>query len=138
MLLKSSALIGFLKKLGCGDLAHVTIYNDNRGVGLLASNSVFHSKSKHIDIRYYFIREMLRNHTVDLIYIPSKRMITDVLTKVLPGLRHFKCALGFGQPGHRAQLEEECWISHQLVLRLPNITCRCDIIVYAWKSVLST
>jgi len=48
-------LIGFLRELGSDDLTHVTIYNDNLGAKLLASNSVFHSRSKHINIRYDFI-----------------------------------------------------------------------------------
>jgi len=108
-------LIGFLKELECDDLTHVTIYNDNQGAKMLANNSVFHSRSKHIDIRYHFIREVLRNHTVELTYISSERMIADVLTKALSGPRHLKCILGLGlQTGHRAQLEGECWKSHQL------------------------
>jgi len=103
-------LIGFLKELECNDLTHVTIYNDNQGAKMLANNSVFHSRSKHIDIRYHFIREVLRDHTVELTYIPSERMIADVLTKALSGPRHLKCTLGLGlQMGHRAQLEGECW-----------------------------
>jgi len=125
-------LIGFLKELGYVDLVHVTIYNDNRGVGLLASNSVFHSRSKHIDIRYHFFREMLRNHTVDLIYIPSERMIADVLTKVLPGRRHFKCVLGFGFQqiiGLNSRKSIEYHTSWRLVPRLPNITCECNVTV---------
>lgn len=40
-----------LKELGSESLAHVTLYNDNQGAGKLASNHVFHSRSKHINIK---------------------------------------------------------------------------------------
>jgi len=49
-------LIGFLSELGSDNLTHVAIYNDNQGAKLLASNPVFHSRSKHIDIRSFHTR----------------------------------------------------------------------------------
>jgi hypothetical protein len=104
-------LIGFLRELGCSELANVEIYNDNRGARLLASNPVFHSRSKHIDIKHHFIREVLNNHPVNLTHMPSEEMIADVLTKALPGAAHLRCILGFGlHPAMRnsAQFEGEC------------------------------
>lgn len=88
-------LIGFLNELGCDNLANATIYNDNRGAGLLANNPLFHSRSKHIDIRHHF-REVLRDHPVTLTHVPSEEMIADALTKALPSTRHSKCTSGFG------------------------------------------
>jgi len=104
-------LISFLKELGCSDLANITIYNDNRGAGLLAHNPIYHSRSKHIDIKHHFVRDILKKHPVNLIHLSSEEMIADVLTKGLPGPKHTRCTQGFGlrpRDHHRAQLEGEC------------------------------
>ena len=106
-------LIGFLKELGFGDLADVVIYNDNQGAGKLASNPVFHSRSKHIDIRHHFVRQVLRDHLLKIEYTPTEDMIADVLTKALAGPKHYKCMSGLGvatihsQPIKR-NIEGEC------------------------------
>lgn len=104
-------LINFLKDLGLPDLARVTIFNDNQGAGKLAENPVFHSRSKHIDVRHHFIRDVLKRHPVKLLYLPTEQMIADALTKGLPGPKLTECSSGFGlfqtiRSG--ARLEGEC------------------------------
>lgn len=89
-------LISFLKELRFPDLAKVTIFNDNQGAGKLAENPVHHSRSKHIDVRHHFIRQVLKWYPVDLVYMPTERMPADVLTKGLPGPKHLDCILGLG------------------------------------------
>lgn len=94
-------LIGFLRELGFEKFAQVTLFNDNQGAGRLASNPVFHSRTKHIDIRHHFIRNVLQDQTVTLEYLPTERMIADVLTKALPAPKHESCikALGVASAG---------------------------------------
>ena len=46
----------FLSEIDLTLLSRVRLYNDNQGAGKLAMNPVFHSRSKHVDIRYHFIR----------------------------------------------------------------------------------
>ncbi|XP_077277091.1 uncharacterized protein LOC143905509 isoform X1 [Temnothorax americanus] len=74
-------LINFLKELGLEKLTNVNLYNDNQGARELAHNPVYHGRSKHIDIRHHFIREVLNEHPVKLEYLPTEEMVADVLTK---------------------------------------------------------
>lgn len=61
----------------------VKIHCDNQGAQRLARNPVFHNRTKHIDIRYHFIREAVEKKDIDLEYIPTERMLADILTKSL-------------------------------------------------------
>ena len=56
----------------------------------------YHARTKHIDIRYHFIRFAVENHSFRLVYCSTDNMIADTLTKPLPALKakHFAIALG--------------------------------------------
>ena len=60
------------------------IYEDNDAALKLANNPEFHKKSKHIDIRYHFIRNMVIDNKIKLLYISTKEQLADPLTKALP------------------------------------------------------
>ena len=51
---------------------------------------------KHIDIRYHYIRYVIKAGTLRLIYIPTNDQTADILTKALPSpkVKHFAAALG--------------------------------------------
>ena len=59
------------------------IKEDNQGTIAVARNPISHSRTKHIDIKFHYIREALRDGAVDLIYCPTERMTADILTKPL-------------------------------------------------------
>ncbi|KAL8157792.1 hypothetical protein AgCh_002484 [Apium graveolens] len=59
---------------------HVTIYIDNKSAIDLAKNPVFHRCSKHIDIRYHFIRECVERGEIVIKHVRSKEQRADVLT----------------------------------------------------------
>ena len=59
----------------------VVINVDNQGAIALAKNPVHHNRSKHIDIKYHFIRENVANNKIELQYVPSADNIADVMTK---------------------------------------------------------
>ena len=63
------------------DFEPVEIKNDNQGTIALAKNPVKHHKSKHIDIRYHFIRDYLREEKILISYVPSQNNLADVFTK---------------------------------------------------------
>ncbi len=64
---------------------------DNIGCMALATNPMTTGKTKHIDIRYRFIREVVKNKAVTLEYCPATDMLADVLTKFsLPTSLHLK------------------------------------------------
>jgi hypothetical protein len=62
----------------------IPIYCDNQGAIALASNNKFHARTKHIDIRYHFIRALIRSKDFALQYIPTDENIADAFTKPLP------------------------------------------------------
>ena len=53
----------------------------------MSVNPVFHDKSKHIEIRYHFIHDMVQKGAVELQYIPTYDQIADVHTKPLPKMK---------------------------------------------------
>ena len=51
----------------------IVVYCDNSSAIDIYKNSVQHSKTKHIDIRYHFIRDLVERKIVCLEYIPTER-----------------------------------------------------------------
>ena len=72
------------------------IYCDNQSCIKLSENPVFHDKSKHIEIKYQYIRDMVEKGAVELLYIATEEQIADVLTKPLSRLKleYFRDKLG--------------------------------------------
>ena len=60
-----------------------TIFEDNQGTIALSNNDVHHRRTKHIDIRYHFIREVVAKKEVVLRYLPTNDMVADIFTKAL-------------------------------------------------------
>jgi hypothetical protein len=65
------------------------IYNDNQSAISLAHAELgqFHARTKHIDIRYHFIREKIEDGTLEVVYCPTAEMTADVLTKALAAFK---------------------------------------------------
>jgi hypothetical protein len=61
----------------------IPIHCDNTSAISVSKNPFFHSKTKHIHIKYHFLREQVTNSVVSLHYIPSKDHIVDIFTKPL-------------------------------------------------------
>ncbi|XP_035211735.1 secreted RxLR effector protein 161-like [Stegodyphus dumicola] len=61
----------FLKELSYNIEHPTTIYCDNQGAQKITKNSVFHSRTKHIDIRHHFVREVYERGELDVQYIPT-------------------------------------------------------------------
>ena len=64
------------------------IYCDNQSCIKLTENPVFHDRSKHIGIKYHFIRDYVQKGAVKLEYIPTDEQVADILTKALPRGKH--------------------------------------------------
>lgn len=60
-----------------------TIYTDSNSAIQLAKNPEHHSKTKHIDIQYHFIRENVLNKDISLVFVPTKEQIADILIKAI-------------------------------------------------------
>jgi hypothetical protein len=74
------------------------VYCDNQAAIALASNSKFHARTKHIDIRYHFVRAHVKNKTFELRYCPTDDNIADAFTKPLPQprLQKLRAMMGLG------------------------------------------
>ena len=64
-------------------LSYIPMFCDNTSAIKIAENPVQHWKTKHIDVMYYFIREHVKNGTVELHCVPSEKQIADILAKAL-------------------------------------------------------
>lgn len=60
-----------------------TLHCDNLGAIQLTSKSIFHARTKHVEIHYHFIRELVQDGIVELKHCLSKYMVADILTKPL-------------------------------------------------------
>ena len=60
---------------------HVLIHGDNQGSLDLARNPVNHQRSKHIDIKYHFIREKCASGEIKLQHVPTGENVADLMTK---------------------------------------------------------
>nr|GEV09122.1 retrovirus-related Pol polyprotein from transposon TNT 1-94 [Tanacetum cinerariifolium] len=61
----------------------IPMYCDNKSVIALCCNNVQHSWSKHIDIRYHFIKEQVENGVIELYFVNTEYQLTDLFTKAL-------------------------------------------------------
>jgi hypothetical protein len=77
-----------LLELDVGYVGPIMIRVDNQSAIKLAENPVQHQRSKHIDIRYFRIREEVQNGNIVLLYVPTDENIADLLTKA-PSLDQF-------------------------------------------------
>ena len=62
----------------------ITIYCDNTSAINLSKNLLMHSKTKHIPIKYHFLREQVAEKNIIVEYINTKEQIVDIFTKPLP------------------------------------------------------
>ena len=77
----------WLQKLLAGifdlELEPTLIHCDNQSCVRLSKNLVFHGKSKHLEIKYHYIRDMVQRGVVELRYISTDEQIVDIVTKPL-------------------------------------------------------
>jgi len=72
------------------------IHCNNQSHIRLTENLVFHDRSKHIDLEYHYIRDMVQRKVIKLKYIATEEHAVDILTKPLPLTKfaHFRGKLG--------------------------------------------
>nr|GEV12020.1 hypothetical protein [Tanacetum cinerariifolium] len=61
----------------------IPMYCDNKSAIALCCNNVQHSQSKHIDIRYHFIKEQVENGVIELYFVNTEYQMADLFTKAL-------------------------------------------------------
>ena len=61
----------------------LVVYCENTSAINISKNLVQHSRTKHIDIRHHFIRELVENKTVVIEHVTTKNQLADIFTKTL-------------------------------------------------------
>lgn len=82
------------------------IFVDNQAAISIANNPVFHGKTKHFKIKFYFLREAQKEGEVKLIYCKTEDQSADILTKALPKARYEFLRQRLGVCSSR--VKEEC------------------------------
>jgi hypothetical protein len=90
----------WLRKLLTGlfdlEMEATTILCDNQSCIKMTENLLFHDRSKHIEIRYYYICDMVQRGALKLLYVSMDEQVANVLTKPLSHVKfeHFRDNLG--------------------------------------------
>jgi transposase InsO family protein len=62
----------------------IKLHSDNQSAIAITYGNQQHTRTKHFDIRLYFIRDTVENEKITIEYMPTDRMLADLLTKGLP------------------------------------------------------
>jgi hypothetical protein len=81
-----------------------TIWEDNQSRIAYSQNALVSEKTKHIDMKYHFVKDHVQLNTIRLRYLPTGDMVADMLTKPLHGfalVKHKSAILGTSGPMKR-------------------------------------
>ena len=78
------------------NLAPIPICGDNQGSIFIASNPVTEKRSKHIDIRYHYIREVIERKLAEVFFIDGDKNPADLLTKNLGSIKFLQFCPKYG------------------------------------------
>lgn len=81
---ESAWIAAFMEELGYRLPAH-TLWCDNQSA---IATTVSHARSKHIAVKYHFIREKVAAGAVVIKYVNTRANLADVFTKALPSPQH--------------------------------------------------
>ena len=77
-------------------LETTTLFSDNQSAITLTKEHQYHARTKHINICFHFIRWIVEDGKLRLIYCPMEEMVADIFTKALVSMKvkHFASELG--------------------------------------------
>ena len=69
---------------------------DNKSAISLTKNPVLHGRSKHIDVRFHFLRNLTKDEVIDIEHCGTNEQLADIMTKPLrlELFEKFRAALG--------------------------------------------
>ena len=69
-------LRGLLVDLSCEQVGPTSVYSDNQSrIELCKHDSAHHSSSKHIDVRFHFVRDEVKGKTITVFYVPTHSLL---------------------------------------------------------------
>ena len=74
-------LSNFLMELGFKTFSSVPINSDSTGALSVVRNAMFSSRTKHIVLRFFFVREPIKRNKITLHHKPTQQMLADIATK---------------------------------------------------------
>jgi hypothetical protein len=81
-------LRGLLKELGFPHTTPTPLHADNTSAIQIATNPVFHERTKHIEVDCHSIRDTLESRVISLSHISSDLQVADIFTKAMTRQRH--------------------------------------------------
>ena len=72
-----------LDSIGSFTCTSVKIHCDNSSTIKLSKNPILHGRTKHIDVKFHFLQELVKEGTVELIFCGTKEQIADIMMKPL-------------------------------------------------------
>jgi hypothetical protein len=67
-----------------GTTPTITVFEDNQSCIKLTERPGNHNRTKHIDVKYHHIRDMIQKQAMEVKYLSTDDMIADIFTKPLP------------------------------------------------------
>ena len=61
-----------------------SLYLDNQSAIAVSKNPEHHGRMKHLDLRHYWLRDVVKEGKIDVKYIRTASMPADIMTKTLP------------------------------------------------------
>ena len=72
------------------------LYCNNKAVVFYSNNNKSSGAAKHIEIKYFVVKDRIQDHTIELEHISTKEMLADPLTKGLPPNNFHELIAGMG------------------------------------------
>ncbi|KAJ9556994.1 hypothetical protein OSB04_011608 [Centaurea solstitialis] len=113
---------------------HIPIYCDSKSAITITCNPVQHTRTKHIDIRYHFIKDHVERGTIELYFVNTEYQLADLFTKPLDEKRfNFLISkLGLFDPQEWSSLNYSVLYNHDSVFRLVLLTTVSSL---SWTNV---
>lgn len=95
-----------LEEVGEAALGPTTVHEDNQSCMKLVDSDKIERRSKHIETRYFFVRDLQEKGIIRLQYCPTEDMLADLMTKPLARIKLENLRMEIGIRSD--QIEEEC------------------------------
>nr|GEY14465.1 retrovirus-related Pol polyprotein from transposon TNT 1-94 [Tanacetum cinerariifolium] len=109
----------------------IPIYCDSKSAIAISCNPVQHSRTKHITVRFYFIKEYVEKGTIELYFVKTDYQLADIFTKALPTYRFNYLIRRLGM--HSLSPKELERLAKSLTFRVILVSIHSD----EWKSFQS-